>query len=198
MLGRGVRLARGLATAGVRQVVVDRGARPLQGALHRLLGGVEHLGHLGRAVAEHVAQHQLVAIDTATSAARSAGRSRPGCARRTPESPGARPPRPAGNPGCGSSAPATRESAPRPDRGTRRGRRRRPCRSGPTSPYVLAFLGSAGQDRRPVRKLTPPAPGKRAVWRVLPTHRPASTPGGSGRTSVQHDRTLAGSVIRGL
>ena len=37
---------------------LERRARPLQGAVHRGLAGVEHLRDLGGAVAEHVAQHQ--------------------------------------------------------------------------------------------------------------------------------------------
>ena len=89
--------------------------------------------------------------DTARSAARTAGRSRRGYARRTRGSPGVRPRRPAGIPGCGSSAPATRGSGPGPGRGTRCGRRPEPGRSGPSCPSpsacILAFLLSAGRVR---------------------------------------------------
>src|SRR5215469_17579562 len=96
--------------------------------------------------------------DTARSAGRTAGGSRPGYARRTRGFPGARPRRPAVIRGCGSNAPAVRGSALRPVRGTRCGRRRWPWRSGPMSPCILAFLLSAGARPARLKVPTPPAP----------------------------------------
>jgi hypothetical protein len=44
------------------QALVDRAAGPLERRLHRGLGGVEHVGDLGRTKAEHVAQHEHRAL----------------------------------------------------------------------------------------------------------------------------------------
>ena len=60
-LAGGVR-ARGALAVGGRQPLLEGCPGALQGALHRDLARVEHLGDLGGAEAEHVAQHECRAL----------------------------------------------------------------------------------------------------------------------------------------
>jgi hypothetical protein len=53
--GRGVRYPREPAAARVGQVRIDFCPGAFEGTLNGLLGDVEHLGRLGRVVAEHIA-----------------------------------------------------------------------------------------------------------------------------------------------